>query len=154
MQIPQEWFNPVLVWFFVGMVMFLLELVAPGLIVFFFGVGAWIVAVIFYFVPISVNEQLVLFLAASLISLIFIRRWLKETFLGHMKAQQSLQEEMDDITGKKVVVIEDITPQKAGKVELYGTHWTAEAAENISAGTTVEVVSRDSVTLKVKAIRI
>lgn len=34
--------KPELVWFIIGLVLFLLELVLPGFVIFFFGVGAWV----------------------------------------------------------------------------------------------------------------
>lgn len=38
--------NPAVIWFFIGLFLLLLEMAVPGLIVMFFGVGAWITALI------------------------------------------------------------------------------------------------------------
>jgi len=38
--------RPELFWFILGLGLFLLELVIPGLIIFFFGLGAWVTALV------------------------------------------------------------------------------------------------------------
>ena len=38
--------KPELVWFIAGLGLFLLELVLPGFVIFFFGIGAWVTALI------------------------------------------------------------------------------------------------------------
>jgi len=42
----KEYLKPELIWFLAGLLLLLLEFAAPGLIVFFFGVGACIVAIV------------------------------------------------------------------------------------------------------------
>src|SRR5262245_35172960 len=126
MDLAKELTSPVLIWFVVGLLMFLLELVSPGFFILFFGVGAWIVAAICYFVPISLNTQLFSFIITSLISLVLLRKWLRGVLTGHVKAQQDLNKEMDDFVGEKATVIERIDPRRAGKVEFRGTSWEAE----------------------------
>lgn len=37
------------IWFVIGLSLFLLEFIFPGLVLIFFGVGAWITAIIAYF---------------------------------------------------------------------------------------------------------
>ena len=72
-----EWLKPELIWFIAGLVMLLLEFAMPGLIIFFFGAGAILVAVICLFFDISVNAQLGIFLVSSLLLLRGLRRYLK-----------------------------------------------------------------------------
>jgi membrane protein implicated in regulation of membrane protease activity len=50
--------SPVLLWFLAGLVFFALELLLPGLIVFFFGIGAWCAALAVYCLPMSLSGQL------------------------------------------------------------------------------------------------
>ena len=150
MDIAKELTNPVLVWFLVGLGMFLLELVSPGFFILFFGIGGWVVSLVCYFTHISLNAQLSLFIVSSLVSLVLLRKWLRGILTGHVKAQQDLNKEWDDFVGQKATVIEDIDPRKSGKVEFHGTPWEAESHEAISKNEVVKIISKDNLVLKVK----
>ena len=148
----KEFLKPELIWFLIGTLLLLAEFAIPGLIVFFFGVGAWIVAGVCLLTDISLNMQLGIFIGSSILSLVLLRSWLKGMFVGHVKAKQDLTEDLQEFVGERAVVKETITPKRTGKVELHGTNWTAEAAEEIAEGAVVEIVGKDSLTLKVKTV--
>ena len=148
----KEWFKPELIWFIAGLIMFLAEFTMPGLIIFFFGVGAWLVALICLFTDISINIQLTLFLIASILLLISLRKWLKNIFVGRTGQKQSTDELLQEFVGKKAVVSREINPQAGGKVEFHGTNWNAESDEIINQGTSVEIIGKNNITLKVKAL--
>ena len=99
----KEWLKPELIWFIAGLIMFLAEFTMPGLIIFFFGVGAWLVALICLFTDISINLQLTLFLIASILLLISLRKWLKNIFVGRTGQKQSSDELLQEFVGKKAV---------------------------------------------------
>ena len=124
----------------------------PGLIIFFFGVGAWLVALICLFTDISINLQLTLFLIASILLLISLRKWLKNIFVVRTGQKQSTDELLQEFVVKKAVVTREIYPQAGGKVEFHGTNWNAEADEIINRGTSVEIIGKNNITLKVKAL--
>jgi membrane protein implicated in regulation of membrane protease activity len=144
--------TPTLLWFVVGVVFFLLELATPGLVLLFFGIGAWVVAVVCLFVPLHVNLQLLLFMGASVLSLALFRRWVRGVFSGYVKSRQDTTQELQELIGKHAVVKEKITPKLAGRVELHGSDWTAQADQEIAAGTPVEVIGQTSIILKVKPL--
>ena len=144
------WSNTALIWFLVGLVMFLLEGMMPGLVIFFFGLGAWIVAVLALFLDISLNMQLGIFILASAFSLIFLRRLLKKVFFGHKSNEQNLAREMNEFIGGKAVVKEKIGVQFGGKVEMNGTLWDAEADEEIGEGEVVKIIKQNNLTFRVK----
>lgn len=151
----KDFLKPELIWFLVGLVLLIFEFIMPGLIIGFFGAGAWIVAIICLFstyVAGSINTQLIIFIVASVLSLLLLRKWLKGMFIGHTKSQQDLTEDMKEFIGEHAVVKEKITPKAGGKVELHGTNWEAEADEEIAEGTVVEIITKDNLTLKVKAV--
>ena len=148
----KEFLKPELIWFLLGLLLFLAEFAIPGLIVLFFGIGAWIVAAICLLAAPSLNVQLGIFIASSVLSLALLRSWLKGIFLGHVTGKQDLTEDLQEFVGERAVVKETITPKLAGKVELHGTNWTAEAEAEISEGAVVEIVAKDNLTLKVKAV--
>ena len=128
------------------------EFAIPGLIVLFFGVGAWIVAGVCLLAAPSLNVQLGIFIGSSVLSLICLRSWLKGMFIGHVKGQQNLTEDLQEFVGERAVVVQAIAPKRPGKVELHGTTWTAEADTEIQEGDAVEIVARDNLTLKVKTL--
>ena len=148
----KEYLRPEVIWFLVGLALLILEFAMPGLIIFFFGVGACIVAVVCLVTEISINVQLIIFIGASVLSLLLLRKWLKGVFLGHTVSKQNLKENLEEFIGQRAVVIERIVPKAGGKVEFHGTNWTAQADQEIAEGTVVEIIGKDNLTFKVKAL--
>lgn len=144
--------TPEIIWFLVGLLLLLMELVIPGLVIGFFGIGAWIVAIVCLFSTISLNAQLGLFIASSVLSLLLLRRWLKGIFLGHAGARQDLRHDLEEFVGHRAVVKEKIMPKLGGKVEFHGSNWEAQADQEIAEGTVVEIIGKDNITFKVKAL--
>lgn len=146
--------NPVLLWFLVGLVLALAELVIPGLIIIFFGIGAWIVALATSLGVIeSFNEQLLVFLACSLLSLVIFRKHGQRYFEGRVTGTLAPYESLDDFQGGKAVVTNAIIPKHlGGKVEFNGTIWDAESEFELAPGAAVQVYARNNLTLKVKPL--
>ena len=152
METIKEFLTPEIIWFLVGLVLLILEFAMPGLIIGFFGVGAWVVAIVCLMNDIGLNAQLALFIGSSVLSLLCLRRWLKGVFLGHEGSKQDLTQNLDEFVGERAVVKEKILPKLGGKVEFHGSHWEAEADEEIAEGAAVEIIGKDNITLKVKAV--
>jgi len=144
--------KPELIWFLVGFVLLMFEFALPGLIIFFFGVGAWIVAAVCLVTEVTLNTQLLIFITSSILSLVFLRTWLKGIFLGHSKSKQDMTQDLHEFVGEHAVVMEKITAALPGKIELHGTHWAAQADHEINEGMTVEVISKENLTFKVKPV--
>ena len=66
-------FNPVLIWFLVGLALILSEFMVPGVILVFFGMGAWITAIGAWvgFAP-DTSSQLLIFAISSVILLVLL----------------------------------------------------------------------------------
>ena len=148
----KDFLRPEIIWFLVGLALLIMEFAMPGLIIAFFGVGACIVAIVCLITDIGINTQLVIFMASSILSLLCLRRWLKGIFTGHVKSKQDMTQDMQEFIGERAIVKEKITPKAGGKVELHGTNWIAEAEEEIAEGTMVEIISKENITLRVKAL--
>jgi len=148
----KEFLEPELIWFLIGLLLLLAEFAIPGLIILFFGIGAWIVAVTCLVTAPSLNVQLLIFIGSSVLSLLLLRSWLKGLFMGHVTGKQDLTQDLSEFVGERAVVVQAIAPKRPGKVELHGTHWTAEADAELAVETAVEVVAKDNLTLKVKAL--
>jgi len=148
----KEFLKPEIIWFLVGLALLIIEFMLPGLIIAFFGVGAFVVGIVCLITDISLNAQLIIFIVASVLSLVCLRTWLKGIFMGHVKSRQDMTEDIKEFVGERAVVVEKIMPKAGGKVELHGTNWTAEADGEIPEGTAVEVIGKENLTLKVKVL--
>ena len=146
----REWLRPELIWFFVGLVLLFVELVVPGLIVAFFAFGAWVVAAVHLCKPLTVNQQLALFIASSVLSLALARSWLKGLFTGYVSSRSDGSMDLGEFIGQRAKVTQKITAKMPGRVEFHGSTWQAEADGEIAEGSMVEVVAKDNLTLKVK----
>ena len=146
-----DWTRPELIWFLIGLVLLLLEFAAPGLVIFFFGLGAWFVAATCAFIPLQLNSQLGLFLLVSVLLLLFLRKRLQQIFGG--RRQEVVEEEGgSQFTGQHGRLTEAVSDGQRGRMEINGTSWQVEADDSIAAGTLVEVVGKSSITLKVRSI--
>jgi inner membrane protein len=72
--------RPELFWFLIGLVMFLLELVIPGFFIFFFGLGAWVTALVCLIGEPGTNLQIIIFALTSVLSLVALRRIIQKKF--------------------------------------------------------------------------
>ena len=95
---------------------------------------------------------MIIFIVASVLSLLCLRSWLKGIFMGHVKGKQDMTEDLKEFVGERATVNVKITPKAGGKVEFHGTNWAAEADEEIAEGTTVEIIGKENITLKVKVL--
>ena len=81
-----------LVWVCIGFILFALEFAVPGFILFFFGIGAWVVAVICFFIDISINTQIIIFIGSSLITVLLFRNWVRQKLGGSGVNFQQLED--------------------------------------------------------------
>ena len=139
--------DPAVIWFLVGLGLLLLELVLPGLVILFFGVGAWVTALVCAITDINLNWQIFIFLIASLLGLVLLRKYLKKRFFG--RTDKEIADQLEEFIGRKAKALEDFK-DGTGKVEFKGTHWTATCKEAVSKGDWVLIKSKDSLTLKVE----
>jgi inner membrane protein len=144
--------TPVWLWLVAGIILLILELELPGLILFFFAVGAFVTAVVCIIPDVPLSIQLLVFLVVSVVSLVLLRKCLKNIFYGYTKSESNESVIEQDFKGKKVVVTSNIAPGRPGKVEFNGTDWKAEADEEILADTLVEIVDIRNLSLIVKKV--
>ena len=136
--------DPAVIWFLVGLGLLLLELVLPGLVILFFGAGAWVTALVCAIVDISLNWQIAIFLLASLLGLVLLRKYLKRRFFD--KKDEEVKDQLEEFIGRKAKALEDFR-EGAGKVEFKGTQWSARSESEVKKGQMVTITSKDSLTL-------
>jgi membrane protein implicated in regulation of membrane protease activity len=84
-----NFYNAPVIWIIAGFIFFLLEFAVPGLILFFFAIGAWIVGILSLFFDMSVNTQLLIFLGSTVLTILLFRKWVSK-LLEAKKVQLSL----------------------------------------------------------------
>ena len=139
--------SPILIWFLLGVVFFVTELIAPGFILFFLGVGAWCTASVLALTSVSLTVQMIIFLISSLVTLISLRSWLRSIFLGD-SSEENDSANMD--TAPSIgIVTEAIAPPGQGRVKYGGSFWKATADEPIPENTVVQILERKNLIVHV-----
>jgi len=140
--------RPELLWFFLGLILLLLELVVPGFVIIFFGIGAWITALVCLVADPGINLQIAIFGVTSVLSLIAFRKLIQKKFFYSKEGKSEAVE--DEFTGKEGVALSDFGKDKKGKVEFKGTRWNAESESEIKEGQAVIINRKESLILKVE----
>lgn len=140
--------RPEVIWFIVGLALFLLELVIPGFVIFFFGIGAWVTALLCLVADPGINLQAIVFAVTSVLSLVALRKIIQKRFF-YSKEELSNEVE-DEFSAKEAVALTDFNPGKTGKVEFKGTQWNAESESPITEGQRVVIKKKDSFKLIVE----
>jgi membrane protein implicated in regulation of membrane protease activity len=122
--------------------------VVPGFVIFFFGVGAWIAAIVCLVAEPSTNLQIIIFAVTSVLSLLILRRLIQKKFFYSRNNNSEAVE--DEFTGKEGIAITDFGQEKKGKVEFKGTRWNAESLSEIKEGQAVTIIKKESLILKVE----
>lgn len=137
------------IWFLIGLVLILMELAVPGLVLVFFGVGAWLTALCCLIFSPGLNTQLFIFLAGSSISLALLRRMVKRRYMD--RQPETVLE--DDYIGQVAVALTSFNAGDIGKVMFKGSHWEATAQTAITAGQRLRITGYKSIKLFVEPLQ-
>ncbi|AIN94677.1 NfeD family protein [Treponema putidum] len=134
------------IWLLVGVLCIGLELIIPGLVIIFFGFGA-IFTSVFSLIP-FINQalwlQIIIFIAFSVLSLIFLRKKFTPVFKGTVFYPDKKKSQPDD---EFADVIETVFHNKEGRIKYKGTTWNARSlSEEIPRGSVVKVLKREGLT--------
>ena len=140
--------RPEIFWFILGLGLFILELIMPAFIIFFFGLGAWVTAFVCLIGKPGTNLQIIIFAITSSILLLALRKIIQKKFLNSINTKSEDVE--DEFTGKEALATVDFGGIKKGKVEFKGTTWTAESSSEIREGQRVLIIEKDSFKLIVE----
>lgn len=146
--------SPFLLWFLVGVVFLVLELLVPGFILIFFTAGAWIAAIMTLFIDITLTGQILIFTISSLVFLFTLRKYSLKTFKG--RTRDNIDDDYTDSKiGRTAVVTKSISPHVPGEIKVLGSYWRAVAEIEIAEGQSVLIESQESedgLTFKVKPL--
>ena len=140
-------------WFLIGLALVALEFAAPGIILVFFGAGAWLVALTSWLGwTTSTGSRLLVFAISSVVFLVSFRRGIQARFSGHVSDIHDPQVNLDEFSGKRVEVLEDIDPNGVGgRVEFKGADWSARSQTALKKGESAVIESVDGLCLIVRA---
>ena len=146
--------SPSLIWFLVGVVFLIAELLIPGFILIFFTAGCWIAGLTVWLTDIALSIQILIFIISSLVLLFSLRNYSIKTFKG------TTRDDLDDRyadskIGKIAIVTKAISPGMPGEIKVMGSFWRAISDIDIEAGQSVLIAnqeSEDGLTFKVKPL--
>ena len=135
-------------WLSIGMALILIEMLAPGLIVVWFGASALVMALIVGFFPgMGWAVQLGIFSVLSLVSLVAGRAYLKKNPVN--TEGSSLNRRADQYVGRTFKLIEAIADGH-GKVRVDDTIWKV-IGPDLPEGASVKVTGATGTVLEVEA---
>lgn len=139
-------------WMYAGAILMLLELLAPGFVIFFFGLSAATVGLCRFAFgdAFDLTWQLAAFSAFSILYLVFLRQWMKKVFSGTVETSRA--DFQNDNVGRIGKVTVAVNPPLAGRVLVGDAEWNAVSETALAVGADVRVVAQDNLTMKVEAL--
>lgn len=141
-----------LAWLIAGLLIMALEIVVPGFVLFWFGAGALLTALLTFLglIP-SLVAQWIVFSLSSVALVAFWHFYLKRFF------KSKVVDDSRDPTlfNKRGTVTKRIAPNRPGEVELFHNFhgvkiWIAESEQEIEPGEEVQVLEANGIKLVVK----
>lgn len=131
-------------WIVAGAVLIVLELIVPGMVLVFLGVGALLVAFLVWLGLVQTwVASITIWFIASLVLLLVLRGFFQRFMSGEAETQST--DEDFDAYGEVVDVVEAIGPKKEGRIRYRGTTWQAACYDNtLEAGTKAQIVCREN----------
>ncbi len=133
-----------LVWFLAGCVIALAEMMIPGFIIVFFGLGCWGAAVVAAIAPEAWAWQIAAFLVVSVSTLVGLRRLAVNLLRGKTGQPRGVASSGIEI-GTVIVVDVEMLPWRVGRVRYRGTNWDAKSTVAITAGSQAVIVGVDEI---------
>lgn len=134
-------------WLILAGVLFVLELLAPGIFLIWFGIAAAIVGVISLTIGIGWQGQLILFAVLAAVAVVVGRRYFRHT--PDDSDHPRLNERGEQLVGRSFVLVESIENGR-GKVRVGDSLWNVDGPD-LPKGARVTVTGTDGSSLKVSA---
>lgn len=137
-------------WAVVAVICLIMELTAGDFFIICFSIGAFFAAIVAALGG-GIYLQLVAFAMFTLISLFWVRPFAKRYL---HKGEDTRVSNADALMGRQGRVVEAVKADGFGRVQIDGDIWKAvtNEAQDISAGTNVRVVGRESTIITVETI--
>ena len=135
-------------WLILAAVLFVLELVAPGIFFMWFGMAAAVTGLIMFRYDISWQWQLIWFGGLSLASVLIANKYLRKHPLE--SEQPLLNQRAAQLIGQSFELVDPIVNGR-GSIHSGDTIWRVEGPE-LPVGTRIKVVGADGSVLKVEQV--
>ena len=134
-------------WIILGLVLLVLEIVAPGTLFLWFGLSALVVGLLAFAIDMGWQAEFILFAILSLISVIAGRMILSRT-ADTSSDKPLLNERAKALVGETYILDEPITNGK-GRVKVNDSYWRVEGPD-CEAGSKVQVTAGEGTSLVVQ----
>jgi len=131
----------IIFWAVIGLVFLVIEIISTHFVLLFFGIAAFIVALVKLFGLNSLPAELTIFGGVGLASLLLLRKKLVESFDPKNKILVD--------QGRPLLLSADVPPRGRSQVEYQGATWTAvnESDQLLKKGDTVTIIRTEGVNL-------
>ncbi len=136
-------FSPWLLWFLAGIAVMLAELVIPGFVIIFFGLGCLGAAAVAVFSPAAYSAQVFAFLLISVASLLTLRKVAMRIFVGCRESPGTTEDSGNIPVGSIICLERDMEAGRVGRVRFRGGMWDAVSEEPLPAGSDAEITGVD-----------
>lgn len=135
-------------WIVFGLILIGLEMLLPGFILLWFGVGALLMGALLYVFPeVSWQWQFFIFALFSVMSLVMWKFWSKNNDADNPESGV-LNQRGKALIGRKTLLIEPII-NGVGRIQVGDTFWRVEG-DDLEKGKLIRVIDVDGATLKVE----
>ncbi len=133
-------------WLILAAVLLVLEMLAPGIFLMWFGMAAAATGLVVFRYDIAWQWQLILFCSLSLVTVLVVNRYLHK---HPLKSEQPLLNERGaQLVGRSFDLVDPIVNGR-GSVRVGDTIWRVKGPE-LAAGTRIKVVGADGSVLNVE----
>lgn len=135
------------VWLIISGIFFVLEMMTVGFLVFWFGVGALLTAIVSIFTDNIIIQTSVFVISSTLLL------FLTKPLVKKLSRTDKVQTNAYSVIGKTAIVAREINSKKGiGQVKVGSEVWTAKSNSPISEGTEVIIKEIDGVKAIVEPI--
>lgn len=134
-------------WVIIAIVAIICELISLSFFLLSIGLGAIAAAILNYY-NYDPIQQLIAFIIVTIIFVVLSRPLSRKL----TKNSSSKKANTDRFIGKVGIAIEDITPEKSGRIKIYGEEWRAVSDDEIHKEDEVKVVAVSGVKLIIEKI--
>lgn len=134
-------------WCVLGLILLLLEVLAPGFVFLWFGIAAMVVGGLAFLVDMSWQVELIVFIVLSVVSLLAGRSLMAK--LSPSEGDPRLNNRGSRYVGREFVLAQPLSKGE-GKLSIDDTVWRISGPD-LPAGSSVRVVAVDGVRLQVEA---
>lgn len=144
--------NPLWFWLSLGGVLLAAEMLGAGGYLLWSGVAALLVGVLIWLLPpLSWAWQGMIFAVLTVVVAYLLWYWLRRRPAAASGGSPVLNQRNRQLIGTRATLTEPMH-NGMGRINIGDSSWRAQAAEDLPAGTEVEVVAVEGVTLVIRAI--